>query len=162
MTTIARKIIVKTFVHIVARGVKAELSKDFSCNPFEQIVYYPTDFSQVEDFGFNRHLSQAHNYINIHSEYMFALLHEIGHALDAYDECDIESEKLTRAFCQYISTEQARTDTAIQNEYFNLPTEFSATEFAINYIESHPIITKIFSRIFAKYFDKPIDNRIKS
>lgn len=161
MTTFARKIIVNAFVHIVARDVKAELSEDFSCNPLEQIVYYPKDFSQVEDFGFNRHLSQAHNYINLHSDYMFALLHEIGHALDTYDECDIDKESVTRAFCQCISIERARTDTAIQDEYFNLPTEFAATEFAIDYIESHPIITKIFSTIFAKYFDKPIDNHKK-
>lgn len=98
-----------------------------------------------DDCGFMRHVVKVHGFKEA-SSYgydILTVLHEVGHA-KTLDFC--ESDELpTRALCASYSVEEARDSIAIQDLYFNLESEWEATEWAINFIKSHPFLCKAFS-----------------
>lgn len=95
-----------------------------------------------EDCGFMRHLKEKHGYADAdkYSPMLWTILHEVGHYETAEDYSDEEYEKglnikLGLACC---SPEELNSNEVLQNRYFDTAEEWYATEWAIEYIESHP------------------------
>jgi hypothetical protein len=73
--------------------------------------------------------------------FVLSLLHEIGHhkANDEiegaiYDFCIAEKERISEEM-QTANADQSR---ALEWQYFNLPDEIMATQWAVNYAKKHP------------------------
>lgn len=75
---------------------------------------------------------------------LWTLLHEIGH----YNTVDYaEDDLIARAICGLASREEALKDLKLQDIYFNIENEWEATEWAIEWINSHKRIAKILNWI---------------
>ena len=88
-----------------------------------------------EDNAFIEHVINSHGFVEAgkYSNTFWTILHEVGH---------------------YFTENMFEEDTEIVYEtddltaYFNLENEWLATEWAIDFILAHPIISKIFSKAF--------------
>ena len=91
------------------------------------------------DLGFIRHLREVHKERNAYTidESLWAVLHEIGHYMmvDDLDEGWEDEEAPVRAVCAMLSTEQVASSERLQDLYFNLPSEWEATEWAVETVE---------------------------
>ena len=94
-------------------------------------------------FDFNSdciYLDPNENDCGFYSLLVWSILHEIGHYY-TLDFCDDDSElRLFLAFCDGSLIE-------IQDAYFNLESEWEATEWAIDFIIEHSKLCKFFSKI---------------
>jgi hypothetical protein len=97
------------------------------------------------DYGFMRHLSQAHEYIEgvQYSYTLWALLHEIGHYMT---EEKYGTNKELRAWFKEYSRLMIR-DKHCQDRFYNCREEWEATEWAIAWVKAHPKKAKLFSLI---------------
>lgn len=102
----------------------------------------------IDEYGFMRHLRAVHKYSESDkfSFFLWSILHEIGHyfTIDKADEDDEYDERLALAV---IDTEKAKKSIAIQNRYFNLESEWLATEWAIKFVKTHKKICREIDKI---------------
>lgn len=115
----------------------------YDCN--EECLIIGNDFCG-DDCGFMRHLREVHGYTDAdrYSLALWTLLHEIGH----YNTVDYaEDDLIARAICGLASREEALKDLKLQDIYFNIENEWEATEWAIEWINSHKRIAKILNWI---------------
>lgn len=89
------------------------------------------DLTDNDDRGFLRHLAQVHKckFVNEFDLIVWSILHEVGHYF-TFDEDDLDNEfndRLALSVCE-------GADEKIQDRYFNLPSEWKATEWAIKYL----------------------------
>lgn len=118
-----------------------------SANLSDEYAYYFEDesvtfklTSAVEDRWFNEFVTERFNYI-CDVPFVLSLLHEIGHhkANDEiegaiYDFCIAEKERITKK----MQTANADQSKVLEWQYFNLPDEIMATQWAVNYAKKHP------------------------
>ena len=139
----ALSFIVKTIAPRVKVVYEPESSTCFDHDM--KAVVIGDDF-QTDDCGFMRHIVENHGFSQAYdySINLWSVLHELGHYFTGDDGVISEEEALTYAFCAMIP----RSDNPkIQNIYFNIPAEFNATEWAIDWIVSHPRLAKIYNRL---------------
>ena len=101
------------------------------------------EFQLTEDYTdelFNDFVRERFDY-EVENNFIISLLHEVGHAKandnikgDIYDFCLAEKERIHNEL-MYSSGEEER---ALFYQYFSLPDEIMATQWAINYAETHP------------------------
>jgi hypothetical protein len=96
------------------------------------------DLTDFEDYGFMRHLVEVHKCewateFNLH---LWSILHEIGHYETEDEICEEDGEEEIRYWLSLTDKDMAK-DTNIQNGYFNLTSEYFATEWAIEWIENN-------------------------
>ena len=125
---------------------------------FDNLTYFDLDkdtlhidvFEQDDDdCGFIRHLREEHD-CTVANEYciiVWATLHELGHYETQFFTDNDPDE---RELCIRIPTEIAARSQAIQNMYYNLPSEYEATEWAISYEWLH--------QSQCAWFNRRIDN----
>ena len=96
--------------------------------------------SAIEDRWFNEFIAERFNYV-CDVPFVLSLLHEIGHhkANDEiegaiYDFCMAEKERIS----EEMQTANADQSKALEWQYFNLPDEIMATQWAVNYAKKHP------------------------
>lgn len=97
------------------------------------------DVNPMEDDGFLRHLAEVHE-CEFTYEYpllFWTILHELGHYYTLEDIDDLEDEINTRILCATVPIEVAYANPNIQNMYYNLPSEWYATEWAIEFISNN-------------------------
>ena len=115
------------------------------------IIGYDFDDKEATDL-FLAHLEEVHNCVAAHnfSARLWTLLHEIGHHF-TLDEIDVEDEFTTRAMLSVISVP---TDTQTKHnafyQYFDLPSEYEATEWAAAYVENNYDKCIYFDRLLNK------------
>lgn len=116
----------------------------YDCN--EECLIIGNDFNK-DEFGFMRHLREQHQceYTDCFKLSLWTILHEIGHykTLDMIENDDLAS----RALCAIVDEEVARTNKTVQDMYFNIESEWEATEWAVSYIKSHPLKAKFLNLI---------------
>ena len=138
-----KKIIYWLFVKIIAPFLKVSFTKDdFSYSILQKTIYIAT--KPIEnDYGFARHIEEKHFFAEVYnfSAVMWAILHEIGHYF-TIDYC-VEDDRATRALCALFDNPPK----AIQDLYFDLESEYEATEWAINYVNAHTALCKLFSKM---------------
>ena len=97
-------------------------------------IYFNLDTEHEIDMGFMRHLREEHEVLDCEeiSETIWSLLHEIGHA-ETEDNLETEEDEeiAVRTVCSMIPLEDVAECEILQNLYFNLPSEWEATEWAI-------------------------------
>ena len=103
-------------------------------------IDYKLTNNKIEDKWFREFLKERFNY-NVTSDLMISLLHEVGHSIaneQIYE--DIQEFCLAEKF--RINTEMMVAETEDEGrkltfQYFNLPDEIMATQWAVNYAETH-------------------------
>lgn len=120
---------------------KAELSDEYSyCFEDESIAFKITE-NGMEDIFFNDFIKERFDYVCAFP-FVLSLLHEVGHhkANDEiegaiYDFCIAEKERINIAINESSDIEEIK---AFEYQYFNLPDEIMATQWAVNYAKTHP------------------------
>lgn len=120
-------------------GIKVKKGKEFLAYPNE--IYYPKSAKKYTSNGFmdliNRHYPDIQNV----SEFTWSILHEIGHT-------QTWNEFSAKAWKKY-----AKTAPHIQDieEYYQIPQEKRATDWAADYIRKHPKKIAKFEKKIAPY-----------
>ena len=131
---------IKMIVKLLAPKVRVKIdTTDSTCFDFEHrnlIVGY--DFDE-DNYGFTYHLKNTHKcrYAYKISHRLWAVLHELGHYYTEQGIEDSEQYQQVRAICMLVGDEVVRKDRKVQAMYFNLPSEWAATEWAINWVKTH-------------------------
>ena len=132
----------KEMIQEIVNEVCPEVTLIFN-NEDDSYYEYATDTISIDpnpqdDDGFLRHLIEAHEcaFALDYPLVLWTILHEIGHYF-TLDEFDLEDDMETRILCATISFEVARDNPLIQNMYYDLHSEWVATEWAINFISQH-------------------------
>lgn len=121
----------------------AKLSNEYAYYYEDESISYKLDCGAVEDEWFNEFLEERFGYKCKGSaeSFVLSILHEVGHH-KANDEiegaildfCNTEKERIDREM-QDADSEQSK---ALEWQYFNLPDEIMATQWAVNYAKEHP------------------------
>ncbi len=142
----------------------ANLSDEYSYYFDDESVTFKLT-SAVEDAWFNEFIAERFNYI-CEVPFVLSLLHEVGHhkANDEiegaiYDFCTTEKERIE----EEMKTANADYSKVLEWQYFNLPDEIMATQWAVNYAKKHPKkIKKMWERmkvnILAFYIENGLDD----
>lgn len=108
-------------------------------------------FDDLDDNGFLRHLREKHNINDIDlSLRMWSILHEIGHHFTWEDEFESEDEMYERYTYQHFPCENEAQLIAMQDAYFDMESEWRATEWAIDFARSNYEICKKYDRIIGE------------
>lgn len=105
----------------------------------ESITFKVTE--TIEDKWFMDFIKERFNYET--ENFIISLLHEIGHHKandeiegDIYNFCTNEKERITRELENENTTEKRAKE--LEFQYFNLPDEIMATQWAVTYAKEHP------------------------
>lgn len=97
------------------------------------------DFTdETEEFGFLRHLKEVHNcdFAYDYSITLWSILHEIGH-YETENEIEEDTDDEELRFWLSMTDKKVAENPTIQDRYFNLPSEWVATEWAIDWIKDN-------------------------
>ena len=126
-------------VHSIDLELEVEQSDENSFDYAEDLIRL--NLRDDEDNGFMRHLKEKHGYADAdkYSPMLWTILHEVGHSQTADEYSDEEYEeglntKLGLACC---SPEELKTNEVLQDRYFDTAEEWYATEWAIDYLDTH-------------------------
>lgn len=133
------KAIIKEFT--APFGIK--VCKGYEWEAYENEVHYPDNPERYNAEGFMEVIERIYPDIKA-SEFTWSLLHEIGHA------------KTWRYFTKKAWKKYAKTAPYIHDieEYFRIPQERVATDWAADYIRKHPKKIKKFEKKLQKALDK--------
>jgi hypothetical protein len=118
---------------------------DFSYSSFAQTIYYSLVMTDTGSKAFTKHFNSIAPDITC-DIFLISLLHELGHhmTLSAFSE-----EELDEYYddVEYIRA-HLETDESPYEEYFNLPVEAAATNWAIEFIRNNADhLAKLWSKI---------------
>ena len=121
----------------------AKLSDEYAYYCEDESISYKLSYGAVEDEWCNEFLEERFGYKckgNAES-FVLSILHEVGHhkANDEiegaiFDFCNAEKERIDREM-QDADEDYSKV---LEWQYFNLPDEIMATQWAVNYAKSHP------------------------
>lgn len=139
---------------IIAQLFAKSISPKIKLNPYAGSSYYSTETGEVNicindpdtlgQEAFLRHIALAHkcHFVNEISPLLWSILHEIGHYFtdDQFSDDELEADGEYRSLLALgvIPDNYSHPDASVQEAYFDLDTEWEATEWAINYIRKHP------------------------
>lgn len=119
---------------------KARLSDCYSYVFEDESITYKITENNVEDEMFKDFIRERFDY-EVTNPFMMSILHEVGHhkaneeIYDAiYDFCMSEKERISRE----MQTANAARTRVLEYQYFNLPDEIMATQWAVNYAKKYP------------------------
>lgn len=128
---------------------KAKCTSEFAYYPNKESITFKIS-EGIEDEMFNEYIKERYHYDVSPFSFVFSLLHEVGHhktmnslSDTIYDFCLSEKERIDREM------EDADADTAknLEWQYFGLPDEALATEWAVDWCKNHPKkVLKIMSK----------------
>ena len=126
--------IVKDFVKQINPDYRVKYSNQFECDPIEEIIYI--NFKHAEDANnlFSRFCIEE--YGKSYNAVLISLLHEIGH-IETFDD-DLDEERGNRYALLQVLWELSDIDReTLHFEYFRLPSEIDATNWAVDFIENN-------------------------
>ena len=129
---------------VIPFGIQsAKLSNEYAYYYEDESISYKLNCGAVEDEWFNEFLEERFGYKCKGSaeSFVLSILHEVGHH-KANDEiegaildfCNTEKERIDRE----MQDADAERSKVLEWQYFNLPDEIMATQWAINYAKKHP------------------------
>ena len=123
-------------------GLNAVLSTEFYYLPAKNKVAF-TFIEAPNDKWFMEFFNSLAPEIEC-CEFLASLLHEVGHSA-TYEDFSDEDWDMYYLRCDSLEANgHAASDREINFEYFNLPTERAATEWAIEFMRSHTEEVKVF------------------
>lgn len=139
----------------IVKFVKA-IDEELSVTFIKGVGYYfetntntiNVDFTETDDCGFLRHLHEVHNckFAYAYPLVLWSILHEIGHYETENEVEETESDEELR-FWLSLTGEELAHNTVIQDRYFNLPSEWEATEWAIGWLTDNPTLAEHFKEV---------------
>lgn len=133
-------------------GIKeCRCSDDYSYLYEKEIVTFKLTEDTIEDRYFLEFIKDRFNYVPKYP-FIFSLLHEVGHHKTMEDICDsiydfCETEK-DRIETEMADTKDMRKCKKLEFQYFSLPDEILATNWAVQYSKTHPrTIEKMWNEI---------------
>ena len=143
----------------------ANLSTEYSYVFADGSITFKVTEGALEDTWFNEFIEERFGY-HVNNTFIISLLHEIGHA-----KANWEIEGAIQDFCikekDRIATEMANKENdfdaqkILEWQYFNLPDEIMATQWAVDYALKHPKkikkMWKKFEKAFHKFYEKNLD-----
>jgi len=118
---------------------KALLSDTYEYRYVDESVLFKLT-EEIEDDFFNEFIAERFNY-KCKYPFIISLLHEVGHhkANDEiegaiYEFCIREKARI----CEEMETADEKRAKELEWQYFNLPDEIMATQWAVNYAIRHP------------------------
>jgi hypothetical protein len=120
---------------------KAKLSKEYTYSFATEKVTFKITENEIEDKMFKDFVEDRFGY-EVERPFIFSLLHEVGH-----HKANFEIEGAILDFCL---SEKKRIEQEMENaeteeevvklsfQYFNLPDEIMATQWAVNFAMSNP------------------------
>lgn len=140
---------------------KAICSDDFQYSFANETIYFKITEGTIEDNLFNEFIAERFG-LEVSNTFIISMLHEVGHhkANDEiegaiYDFCIAEKERIEEEMREAVTYEDVK---ALEFQYFNLPDEIMATQWAVNYIKNHPKkVTEmwaIWNKAFKKFYKK--------
>lgn len=119
---------------------KAVLDNEYSYIFDSETVTYKITENENEDAWFVEFIKERFGY-NIKYPFVLSLLHEVGHH-KTYDDlgemitdfCENEKARIAMDM-EEANAEQSKV---LEWQYFNLPDEIMATQWAVNYAKAHP------------------------
>lgn len=138
-----KKIIVFLFIKTINPRIKLKYTEnEFAFCFSNKTLYYSWN---LIDMGFLRHMRECHYWEPQFGVMLYSLLHELGHY---YTQDCIDSNELEiRSICALTPVEEMLANEELQNLYFNLESEYEATEWAIDYSRRHYWKCKIFDSL---------------
>ena len=119
---------------------KAVCTDEYSYIFTKEMVTFKLTENTVEDKWFTEFIKERFDY-DVRYPFIISLLHEVGHHKTSddigqavYDFCISEKERIDNEM-QTANTEQSKV---LEWQYFNLPDEIMATQWAVNYAKEHP------------------------
>ena len=141
-----KKIIIFLFVKTINPRIRIKYNENAFAFCFtNNTLYYNFD---LIDMGFLRHMRECHYWEPQFGLMIYSLLHELGHYY--MQDCIDENEMETRAYCALLPFEYVMQRPDIQDLYFNLESEFEATEWAIEYSVNHRKFCKMFDHLLGR------------
>lgn len=127
----------------------------------ESITFKITE--DIEDEWFTEFIKERFDY-EVQYPFVISILHEVGHhktgddIVDSvYQFCIDEKERID----EEMSTEDDPISKELEWQYFNLPDEIMATQWAVNYAKKHPrIIKKMWDEIQKAFSDFYTKNNV--
>ena len=120
---------------------RARLSSEYSYLYYNRNVNYKITETALEDKWFVDFVKDRFNY-TVRYPFVFSLLHEVGHHKAneeiegaIYDFCRTEKERIDKEM-EKVKTEYKAKK--LEWQYFNLPDEIMATQWAVNYCKQNP------------------------
>ena len=105
------------------------------CDLTTNTIYIGSDY-MVDGEEFLAHIKSAHCYESVDKYCLkfWTLLHEIGH----YKTADLDDEEVENSFTYMLNNVNSNALT-----YFDSPREWAATEWAINFLCIHPVVSRL-------------------
>ena len=138
------KKLIKNFVKCIDSSIKVSFNESVGHYFDFENDRVNIDLTDLASDGFIEHLNDTHKckYAYKYTPLLWFILHEIGHRETQY-EMDWQYDFRERfAFCLIKDEEIAKM------EYYNIPSEFTATEWAIRWVKNNRFTIKIFNDKF--------------
>ena len=120
---------------------KAECGTEYLYQYVDESVTFKLTENTLEDRWFTEFVKERFNY-KVRYPFIFSLLHEVGHHKandeiegDIYDFCIAEKKRIDEELEKVKSEKKAKK---LEWQYFNLPDEIMATQWAVNFCKEHP------------------------
>lgn len=112
----------------------------------EELISIDPNTPNTDDDGFIRHIVEKHHFSQGYNYPMllWTILHEIGHHETEDLVEDYSAEFEVRTMCAMVSQEVARSNTHLQDMYYDLESEWLATEWAIQFVQTHADLCREF------------------
>lgn len=142
-----RERIMNLFMKIVVRG-ECDVKFTRKYQPFasydENLIVLNLREGAI-DSQFIDHIYKSHGYKRAYeiSPQIWTALHEVGHIKT---ECDGDEDALMRKFCEWANDEGALPQKTINRLWYEMPDEWAATEWAIDFVKKHYIFCKLFGK----------------
>lgn len=124
--------LVRCFVKSVDKNIDVESDNRFCVDIDAEIIFVPQKLNDREDEVWSNFLKEEFKVD--YDRYVMSLLHEIGH-VETYTE-DLNTERELIYFLLQMKYEEDNFKD-FNNEYFKIPMEYIATEWAIDYYRNH-------------------------
>lgn len=136
------KLGIRLATKIIAPDVKVRFSQIMqTCYIINSnTVMIGNDF--LNDDGFTSHIRDSHFYDKVDALCigMWTLLHEIGHSR-TIDNFDSINDEVFEASAPYMSSND------LFSAHYNAPIEFEATEWAISWVSTHPMLARLLNKL---------------
>ena len=125
--------LIKELVHSIDPEIKVQMSEDeFYCVVSKKLINVPFFSSPEEDRLFCEFVFDRFG-VNV-NPYLIGILHECGHIM-SYDK-NLDKDRDILYFMLQLDFKEERYE-EFTRMYFSIPSEFAATEWAVNYYLSH-------------------------
>ncbi len=139
-----KKMGIRKFIKEIDKDIKVKFQKwDMECDIFEETVYIGKTYDKENDRRFGEFVKELNPACDV-PVFLLSILHEIGHIMTYEDDEKLDEKDFLYAVIQFKMDTGEDMDECVA-EYFRIPLEREATEWAIEYAMNHPALMAKYS-----------------